>query len=135
MAQKVLTNAYVVLNSVNLSDHVKQVTLDYKAELQDSTAMGDTTRERLGGLKDWTLTIEFFQDYAASNVEATLFPLVGTTFAVEVRADAGAVSTSNPKYTGTGILEGLPLVSGSVGDMAMASVTINAAGALTRATA
>jgi hypothetical protein len=135
MATLVLTDADVVINSVNLSSAVRSVTVNYSAELQDETAMGDDTRIRLGGLKDWSMDMEFNQDFAAANVDATLFPLVGTTFAVEVKPTSGAVSATNPKYTGTGILESYPPLGNAVGDLATTSITIQSAGTLTRATA
>lgn len=135
MANMVLRNAYVSLNSVDLSSLVRQVTLSYSAELQDDTAMGDTARSRIGGLKDWSLSIEFFQDYAAGKIDATLFSLVGSTFAVELRSDTGSASATNPKYTGTGILESYQPVGGTVGENLMAPVSISGVGALTRATA
>ena len=134
MANLVLTNAYVSLNAVNMSALVRSVTLNYSAELQDDTAMGDTARSRIGGLRDWTLEVEFFQDYAASQTDATLFSLVGTTFAVEVRPTTSSASATNPKFTGTGILESYQPLGGTVGENAMAPVTIRGVGALTRAT-
>ena len=134
MANMVLRNAFVSLNAVDLSNLVRQVTLSYSAELQDDTAMGDTARSRIGGLKDWSMQIEFFQDYAAGKVDATLFSLVGSTFAVEVRPDSAAASATNPKYTGTGILESYQPVGGTVGENLMAPVSIQGVGALTRAT-
>lgn len=135
MAKVVLTDAYVLVNAVNLSAFVKSVTLNYAAELQDSTTMGDTTRERLGGLKDWSIDLELTQDFAAGAVDATLFGLVGNTFAVEVRPTSGARSATNPAYTGTGILESYPPIGGSIGDLLMTSITIQAAGPLSRLTA
>lgn len=133
MANVVLTNAFVSLNSVNLSAFVRSVTLSYSAELQDDTAMGDTARSRIGGLKDWSIQIEFFQDYAASAPDVTLFSLVGTTFAVEIRHSAASVGATNPKYTGTGILESYQPVGGAVGENLMAPVVIQGVGALSRA--
>lgn len=135
MAQLVLTDAFVSWDGNDWSDHVRQVTLTYSAELLDDTAMGDTTRSRIGGLKDWSATIEFYADEAASEVTNTLFSDVGTTATLIIRPDnSDGVSATNPNYTGVGILESLPLVSGDVGSLNMASVTIQAAGALSRAT-
>jgi hypothetical protein len=133
MANVVLTNAFVSINAVNLSAFVRSVTLNYAAELQDDTAMGDSARSRIGGLKDWSIQIEFFQDYAASAVDATLFNLVGSTFAVEVRHSAAGASATNPKYTGTGILESYQPVGGAVGENLMAPVVVQGVGNLTRA--
>jgi hypothetical protein len=130
----VLTNAFVSINSVNLSQFVKTVTLSYKSEMQDDTAMGDSARSRIGSLKDYTLSIEFFQSYAASAVDATLFNIVGSVVPIEIRGSASAASATNPKYTGNAILETYQPVGGSVGDNLMAPVTMSGVGALTRAT-
>lgn len=134
MATKVLTDAFVELNSTDLSDHVKSVTLNYEAEMQDDTVMGDDTRSNKGGLKNWSVDIEFVQDWAASEVDATLFSLVGTTFTVVLRSDSATVGATNPEYSGTGILESYPPLDNSVGELATTSVTIQPAGTLSRAT-
>ena len=72
MAVFALTDASVVINSVDLSDHVKSVTVDAEVVDLDTTAMGDTWNTRIGGVKNGTLTCEFYNDHAASNVDATL---------------------------------------------------------------
>jgi hypothetical protein len=134
MANVVLTNAFVSLNAVNLSAFVRSVTLNYAAELQDDTVMGDSARSRIGGLKDWSIQVEFFQDYAAAAVDETLFTLVGSTFAVEVRHSGASASPTNPKYTGTGILESYQPVGGAVGENLMAPVVVQGVGTLSRGT-
>jgi hypothetical protein len=135
MATFVFTDGFVSINAVDLSDHVKSVTLDYSAEPQDDSAMGDTTRSRTGGLKDWSVSVDFHQDYAAAKVDATLFSLVGTTTALIVRPDnSDGVSATNPNFTGTGLLESYNPAGGSLGEMAAATATFQAAGTLTRAT-
>jgi len=132
----VLDDASVVINSVDLSNRVKSVSINYSAEMLDDTAMGDNTKSNKGGLKDWSLDIAFHQDYAASNVDATLFPLVGENFSVVVKPTSGSVSTTNPSYSGTGILESYVPISGGVGELAEAPVSIKPANHtdLTRAT-
>lgn len=127
-----LTDAYVALGGTEYSDHVRSVTLEYSAELLDDTAMGDTTRSRTGGLKDWSVTIEFYQDFADNDIDETLFGLVGTTTTVAVRPDNTTISATNPEYTGTAILESAPPLGGAVGELAMVTATFRSAGALTR---
>ena len=134
MAEIDLTNAYVSINGNDISDHVTQVTIEYSSELQDNTAMGDTTRSRIGGLKDWNMSVDLHQDFASSEIDSILFPLVGTAFTIEVKAVNASTSSTNPKFTGTGILESYQPLNGSVGDLATTSVPIQAAGTLTRAT-
>jgi len=134
MAIFVATDYSVTLNTVDLSDHVKSCVLNYSAELQDDTVMSDTTRSRIGGLLDWSIDIEFAQDFAASKVDATLFSIVGTVFACVLVPTSSAVSATNPSFTGNGVLETYPPMGGAVGDLATTNITIQSAGTLTRAT-
>ena len=134
MAEVVLTDASVTIGGTDLSDHVRSITLNYNSEPQDKTAMGDTTRERIGGLLDWSVSVEFNQDYAASEVDATLFSAVGTVVTFVGKPDSGAVASTNPSYTGSALLSSYQPVNGSVGDIHTTSISLEAAGALTRAT-
>jgi len=132
MAVHKLYNASVVINSVDLSDHVKSVTLNTGSEALDDTAMGDTTRSNLGGLLTWGLSIDFEQDYASGKVDATLNGLVGATTTVVVKADAGTVSATNPSWSGTALLTAYDPLGGTVGDLHMTQAQFVAAGTLTR---
>lgn len=135
MGFTVLKNAFVSINGVDLSDHVKQVTLKYSAEILEDTAMSATFKSRIAGLKDWSMDVEFYQDYASAKVDATLFPLVGAaSFACILRPDAAVASATNPSFTGNAVLPAYTPVAGSVGELAMASVTFEGDGNLTRAT-
>ena len=135
MATFVYTDASVVVNSVDLSDHVKSCSLNYEAEMLDDTVMGDTTRSNIAGLLNWSIDVEFLQDFAAAKVDATLFSLVGAAaFTVTVKPTSGSVSATNPSFSGSVVLESYPPMSGSVGDLETASATFRSAGTLTRAT-
>ena len=136
MATFVYTDASVVVNSVDLSDHVKSCTLNYEAEMLDDTVMGDTTRSNIAGLLNWSIDVEFLQDFAAAKVDATLFSLVGAAaFTVTVKPTSGSVSSTNPSFSGSMVLESYPPMTGSVGDLETASATFRSAGTLARATA
>ena len=132
MATFVLTDAVLDIDGTDLSDHGTQVSITYEAEAQDDTVFGDDTRSNAGGLKSWSMSIEFLQDFAASEVDATLFPLVGTTVTVKARGDSAAISTTNPSYEGTGLIQSYDPFGNSVGDMATASVSVQPAGTLSR---
>lgn len=134
MASFAFTDASVTINSVDLSDHVRSVTLNIEAEDLEDTAMGDTFRSRIGGLKDWSIDIEFNQDFAASEVDATIFPLLGTVVEVIVVPTSSSVSATNPSYKGNVLVSEYNPLDGSVGDLATTSVSWPGAGALTRAT-
>jgi hypothetical protein len=130
MPTMVYTNAYVSINSVDVSAHVKSITLNYEAELLDDTVMGTAgTRSNFPGLKNWSLEVNFLQDYDAGSVDATLFALVGAAaFPVAVRAVNSAISTSNPEYQGPAVVESYPPLTGEVGALATATVMFKPAG-------
>ena len=135
MAFLVLTNAKVTINNVDLSDHVKSVTIKYSAEIHEDTAMGAVSKSRVAGLKDWSADIEFYQDYANSKIDATLFPLVGApSFPISIIPVNATVSPTNPNYNGSAVLGDYSPVSGEVGALSMAPVTFQGDGDLARAT-
>lgn len=134
MAVMALLNEYVALNAVAMSDHVRQGTLALEATTLDASAMGDGWVKNVYGLKSGSLQIEFNDDTAVSQVDALLWPLFGTNVAFEVRLDAGAVSATNPKYTGlVGIAQ--HNVGGSLNEVARKSLTFPTSGAVLRAVA
>lgn len=134
MSTFVLTDAYISINSVDLSDWCTSVTLSVEVDEQEDTAFGDTYRSRLGGLRDWSLDLELNQDFAASAVEATLFSLLGTSTAVDIRANTNLVTATNPRYTGNVLVTQFSPIDGAVGDIATTSVSWPGNGTLTRAT-
>lgn len=134
MASFTLTDAKVTVNSVDLSTYVRQVTLNVQADEQDDTAMGDTFRSRIGGLKDWSVSLEFNQDFAAGAVDATLWPLLGTTTVVTVKATSAANSATNPQYSGSVLVSQVNPIATGVGDLASQSITWQGAGTLSRLT-
>jgi hypothetical protein len=129
MAKEVLTQASVLVNSVDLSDHASSVSMEDAADEVEVT--GFTTsdyREFIPGLKDGNITVTFFNDHAAGSVADTLQPLYtsGGTFPLRIKPDvAGTVA-----YTMTARLYNNPLLNGAVGDANTIDVTFRNAGTL-----
>ena len=135
MAVHKLNDASVTVNSVDLSDHVKEVTVDTGADAHDDSAMADTTHSHIGGLLTASMTILFEQDYAASKVDATISGVgVGNTTTITVLPTSSAVSSTNPSWSGTMLLTGYKPVGGAVGDLHLTQTTWVSAGTLARAT-
>ena len=134
MATLNFNDAVITINSVVLSDAGNSVAINYEAEVLDETAFGDTTRINKGGLKNWTMELGFHQDYAASEVDITMFAIVGTVVAVSVVVASGGASATNPDYNGNGLITSYTPISGSVGELLPATVSIVSAGNLDRGT-
>ena len=134
MAEFMLSNASVTVNSVDLSSYVTSVTLSQSADNIEDTSMGDSARTYVPGLKTGTIDIEFNADFASAKTEATVYPLIGTATTVIIKADAGSTSATNPQYTASCIVTEWPSISGSIGDLATHSVSWTISGAVTKAT-
>ena len=134
MARIVLTDAKVTINSVNLSDHIASVSLAMSTDVIETTAFGSTAaKTRVASLQDNSVTLEFHQDFATSNVEATIYPLLGSNTTIVV-SPTSTVSASSPSYSFSATVSEWTPLNGGVGELATASVTWPISGAITKAT-
>jgi len=135
MGKFVLKNAHGTINAVDLSTRITRLNLNYGAAILNDTTMSATADENIAGLVNWDADLEFTQDHAASNVDATFFPLVGAAaFTVSFKPDAGATAVGNPAFTGSALVESYNPIGGSVGEVSKTSVKLKGTGVLTRAT-
>ena len=134
MAKFVATDYNIKIGTADFSSSLAAVTLDISADEQETTSFGDDFRERIGGLKDASVTLDFHQDFGATAVDATLHPLIGGTVAVEIRPTSGTVSSTNPKYSFTALCTSYSPFASSIGDLATLSVTWPVTGEVTRGT-
>ena len=139
MARLVLTNVNITVAGVDLSDHIASVTLGSTYDVLETTAFADgnvpqAAKNRIAGLVDNSVTLEFHQDFAASSVEATVYPLLGTVVAVEVQPVNAAISVDSPLYTFNALVSEWTPLNGAVGELATASVTWPISGQITKDT-
>jgi hypothetical protein len=124
MAIFLQNNVGVKINSVDLSDHITSVSLSQIFDELEVTALGDTAHKFAKGLEASTLTLDFLNDFAAANVQATLQAAYGTTVtAVLLPVKGTAVSATNPLYTVSIIVNNLTPLNGAVGDISTSSMT------------
>jgi hypothetical protein len=136
MPRIVLTNAFISVGGVDLSDLVASVTLNSTFDIVETTAFSSTAaKTRVAGLADNSVTLEFHQDFATGEVEQTIYPLLGTAAAVIVKPNGSTTSAFNPSYTCSAIISEWTPINGSVGELATASVTWPVTGAITKAVA
>jgi hypothetical protein len=136
MAKMVLTAAYLSVNATDVSSYASTIELSVDVKDEDVTTFASGGwSEVLGGLRSAKLSVTFKQDTAASAIDATIWPLLGTVVPFEVRLSNATVGTSNPKYTGNVLISSWAPISGDVGKVAEVSVDWVPTGAVTRATA
>ena len=134
MAAVALLNEFLSVNAVNMSDHVRQAAITVDSTVLDVTAMGDGWTKNTFGLKSGQMAVEWNDDFVAGSIDATLWPLLATNVAFEVRPDAAVVGVNNPKYTGLVGISNLS-VGGTLNEVARKGLTWPLSGAVTRATA
>lgn len=134
MATFHFNDASITINSVDLSDHATSVDVSTDVNILDDTHFGDDWEGKIPGMRSWSATVNFSQDFAASEVDATLWAADATAVTCVFKPTSDAVGSTNPSFTGTAIVSyGGPL-QGQVGSKASTSVTLTGSGALTRAT-
>ena len=120
-----LNNTLVVtLHSVDLSDQVTAATINQTFDELETTSMGGNgSHTFVKGLESSTVTLDFLNSYAASEVATTLQSAYGTTVALTIKTTSAAISATNPEYQTTVLINNLTPVSGSVGDLSTQSIT------------
>ena len=133
-----LSGAALTINSVDLSDQLTNAVLTYTAEALEATSLADTARKYVAGLQNNEFTVTLMQSYAATETEATIYPLVGTTTTIAIATTAASLTTPTataPKYTLTGayLASHTPITS-TVGELSMVELTFQG-GTLAKAVA
>lgn len=131
MAKFIFDDGVCLINSVDLSDHVRSITVNDESEDHDVTAMGANSRQRLLGLGDANIEIELYQDFAAGEVHATLQPLKGsnTPFPVFIKPTSAAISATNPQVQmAEAVMPNYTSLDGEVGEPSMVTATFLNAG-------
>ncbi len=130
-----------ITSTTDLSPMLTGITLDLAQDELDSTNFGSAGyRQKLGGLQAATITLNFNQDFAASQVDA-LFGIGGTfghgsagPFYLDVKATSASRSATNPSYVFAWLPLNYTVLTGSVGDLATVSLQFPSTGRYARLT-
>ena len=95
MAKFVFNDGKVFSGGYDLSDHITSVNLEITAEELDATTINSGGfREKLGGLKDSTLSMDGFYEAGANKPDALLGASIGNELIVTTVPDAGVGNTA-----------------------------------------
>lgn len=122
----VLRDCKVAIDGVDLSDHVREVTVAMSAADVDVTAMGAGGMQHLAGIRDDSFTLTVYSDFAAAKVHATISPkfVAAGTVAVEVVPSGSTIGTANPRFSGYCPVLTYSPVAGAVGDAATTEISL-----------
>ena len=125
MAIYVATNTYLLLGSLNISDHVQSASLSLNYDALDITAMTNSAHPLLKGLPSHTLQATIFNDQAASQIRSVLDAAKGTSIAFAFAANGSTASTTNPVYSGSVFVNGYTPVAGATGEVATIDISFD----------
>lgn len=119
-----------------VSANVAQVTIALEADDVETTNFsGNGWRERIGGLKSGTFSMDVHQDMAAGSIDSQFWSSLGGTAALKVRpGGTAAASSSNAEYSFSVLVTGISPVDGAVGDLSTQSISWPITGEVTRGT-
>jgi hypothetical protein len=136
MAVLVLNNAQVVfqvgLTNYDLSDHIRSISLATVHDIIETTQFGDTSKRRIAGLADNSVSFEFNQDFQAGSVESVIYPLLGTAVLCKIKPVNGSISSSNPEYSFSVLISEWTPLNGAVGELTTATVQWPISGDITK---
>jgi hypothetical protein len=130
---KLATAAAPTVPSIDISSYVTSAVLNQIVDELEVTTMSDTAHRFAAGLQSGSFTIDFLNEWAASQVMQTLNAAFGQTLTVSVITVKGtAVSAANPTYQFSILVNNLtPIGTGGVSEIASSSVTFTLNSALT----
>jgi len=135
MAKKVLLDAVLSIDNNDLTQWCAKVELaDEFEEKEVTTFSSGGAKEVLGGLESGNVGITFRNDHASGELDEIMWGLRRSVVSFTVRADAAAVTTSNPQYSGEILINQWSPIMGSVGDVNELDVTYPLSGPLVRST-
>lgn len=134
MAKHVLYDAVVTFNSVTFTDHARKISW--------TAGTGDGPGAAMGELQDYAIptttnisdiTIEYFMDYAASQIYIThkAIWVAGSTAVLTAKAASASDSATNPNFTCTVFVKSMPFIDGERGGVHMATIVYGVASAMT----
>jgi hypothetical protein len=124
MAVMLNSSVGVKIATVDISDHVSSATLTQTFDELEISALGDLSHRFTKGLESSTLSLDFFNDFAASQITTLLQTNYGTTVtAVLIPVKGTAVSATNPLYTVSILINNLTPINGDVASINNSSIS------------
>lgn len=112
--------------SADISAYVQSCTVTGEYEELDVTVAGDDVKNSYPGLQNWSIDVTCKQSWTAAELDAILWPLLGsaTASAVVVKPNGSTTGVNNPKWSGNGRIFSYTPMSGAIGSLAQTTFTI-----------
>jgi hypothetical protein len=126
-------NVHVKAGATTITTFVSSVSLSREVDAVEITAMTNTVQNLIGGIERPNVSLELYNDFAASSVNGIFEDALGTKLALELIPVSGTVSATNPRYSMSVLVSQWQPINGTLDGPATASITLPVT-ALTKAT-
>jgi hypothetical protein len=130
---------YLLLGTLNISDHVQSAELNINYNMLSAKAMVASTavvgNPMVRGSANHTLTATLFNDQAVAQIRSVLDTARGSTLAFAIAANGSTPTTANPVYSGNIYVNDYTPVGGDINTAAMIDFTFDVAGDIVITTA
>ena len=123
----------VVAGTTTITTFVSAVSLSREIDAVEITAMTDSVQNLIGGIERPSVTLEVFNDFAASSVNSIFEDALGTKLAIQLIPVSGTVTATNPRYSMSVLVVQWQPINGTIDSPMTASITLPVT-ALTKAT-
>lgn len=129
MGKTILKHPKLDIDGTNLEDRASSIEITTEYEEVDVTSFCSDIKEAAQGLGDCTWVVSFYQDFAAGEVDAVLWPLSqsGGTFLIKASPGSAVISATNPLYQMGARLFSYSPIAGAVGEASTTDVTFRSA--------
>jgi hypothetical protein len=131
----VLLDAQASIANNDLTDWTSKIELSDEFEAKKTTTFGSGgAEENEGGLESFEAAFTFKQDYDDNGLDEIMWALRRQVVTFACRAQEDAVSSNNPQYQGSILINKWVPIAGTVGDVGEVDVTYPGSGPLARVT-
>ncbi len=132
----VIRNGVVAIDGVNISNLIREVSVEMSADDVDVTAMGAGGHGHIAGIRDDTFTFTAYSDFTATGLHTVLNAkfVAGGTYEVKCTPSGSTIGTANQLFIGYCPALSYNPISGAVGDAATTPVNMPVNGTITVAT-
>jgi len=132
MAEEILIGPYITVATVDLSAYVMSMKINREGAMEEfvTSNVGGTTvfKRRLFGTQDFSIEVEWSDDFAAAKVHATLSSNFGTPVVVVAALHGSTPAATNEVWTDTMLYGSLPAGGGVGSHMTKSTTFMHASG-------
>ena len=135
MPAEVIRDAKIQIASFDFGNLARACTITYNFPTLDTTGFGDTSKTFVFDFSEWSVSIDFFDDFTDNGLNELLFTWAGTTQAFKAAKADAVISPTNPEFRGNVLMTTVPIFQAGVGVVAGGTLNLQGSGTLLRAVA